>query len=223
MNQQLQNTKLVQRRHSVGLTQPSLQEDARKKTARPPPLNLSDLAGGGHSRQKSLGGLRASLHNKSYSRLAASHVSNNNLTMREDDLTESRSSTSTFETQRRQKYSMKRFLLSNKFGTGSVSVPKGSKEANFFSIIQPLITGSIFQVQILSKKYAQRRVCLDVLLNKLYVGTESLLIESLDKTEINLKTLELIKIIKMQINKKQEIKQTPEFSFSLVLSADKTS
>ena len=40
------------------------------------------------------------------------------------------------------------------------------------------------------------------MLNKLYVGTESLLIESLDKTEINLKTLELIKIIKMQMNKK---------------------
>jgi hypothetical protein len=55
------------------------------------------------------------------------------------------------------------------------------------------------------------------------VGTESLLIESLDKTEINQKTLELIKTFKvMKMNNNAAIDQTPEFSFSLVLSADKT-
>ncbi len=63
-------------------------------------MNLSDLAGGNHSRQKSFGGLKASQHNKSYSRLTASYASNN-MTLREDELIDSRSSTSTFETQRK--------------------------------------------------------------------------------------------------------------------------
>jgi len=38
--------------------------------------------------------------------------------MRENDLLESRSSTSTFETQRKQKYGVKKYFLSNKFGSG---------------------------------------------------------------------------------------------------------
>ena len=49
------------------------------------------------------------------------------------------------------------------------------------------------------------------------------MIERLEKTEINHKTLELIKIHKTKLNNKEQIKQMPEFSFSLVLSADKTS
>lgn len=41
---------------------------------------------------------------------------------------------------------MKRFLLSNKFGTGSISVPNTSKEATFFATIKPLVVGNILQV-----------------------------------------------------------------------------
>jgi hypothetical protein len=79
-------------------------------------------------------GLKASYNSKSSSKLGMS-LASSSLTLREDELNESRVSSSTFETQRKSKFVIQKLLLSNKFGSGQLNVPKNSKEAQFFTTI----------------------------------------------------------------------------------------
>lgn len=46
---------------------------------------------------------------------------------------------------------MKRLHLFNKSGQGSVSVPANSKEAQFFQSVEPLVKGSLFEVEMQSR------------------------------------------------------------------------
>lgn len=94
---------------------------------------------------------------KSVTALGMSQASSS-LTLREEDLNESRSSTTTWRTATKTKpvdkkmthtvHAKKRFFMANKTGQGSVSVPAQSKEAQFFSTVEPLIQGQDFQVEM---------------------------------------------------------------------------
>ena len=88
------------------------------------------------------------------------------LTLREDELS---SSTTTQRTVNMSKQkgktvvqTMKRMLLSNKSGQGSVCVPAQSHDALFFQKIEPLIKGASFEIEMQSGKFSNKRVYLGI-------------------------------------------------------------
>jgi len=101
---------------------------------KPPPLKLSELQTSAHKRQKSQANAYKTAQHplKSVTALGISQASSS-LTLREEDLNESRSSTTTWRTATKTKpidkkitdkvHAKKRFFLANKTGQGSVSVP----------------------------------------------------------------------------------------------------
>lgn len=88
---------------------------------------------------------------------------------------------------------VKRLLLANKSGCGSVCVPVQSCDAQFFVKIEPLIRGSTFDVEMLSGKFIQKQVYLSLNLQEVFVGSEVLLIEKLLRPELLSETLDLIR------------------------------
>lgn len=159
-----------------------------------PPLKISELT---HSRQKSLSNqYKTQAPAKSLSKLPFS-LASSSLTLREEELNESRSSNTTWRTNTKQSkvvQTMKRFHLFNKSGQGAVSVPANSKEAQFFASVEPLIKGAVFEVEMQSRQFCSKKVYLSLNLMELHVGhSETLLLSKLLKTELTGQTLDLIK------------------------------
>ena len=107
---------------------------------------------------------------------------------------------------------MKRVLLSNKSGQGSVCVPAQSHDALFFARVEPLIKGASFEIEMQSGKFSQKRVYLGINLIELHVGQETLLMDKLLKPELQGHTLELIRQYKTG-----KAARASSYSFSLVL------
>ena len=75
-----------------------------------------------------------------------------------------------------------------------MSVPASSKEAQFFQAVEPLTKGSLFEVEMQSRQFCQKKVFLSLNLMELHVGnSETLLLSKLLKTELTGQTLDLIK------------------------------